>query len=307
MIAARENPNILCSSISPGFIETNMTAGIGEPNDKGKPEEGTVSIRHCLFQQLEGNGWYYGSDGLRSPLDVPRDPGTPAYNGVDLTKPLEDDLDADLADIGGESGIDYQQSVETKGLNLGENIDDVVNKSMAMTEMVKAPGSDDKLFDKNNDKFEKYTDINEDQVEQKEDEMVLDNLGFMDEDIDFQPTELQKNIKLVKQSWAKFEKLGLEKCGQAFFRNIFKIEPGLLLLFSFKNEPKIYQSESFKNHAFKVMGAVDMAVKSLDDLENLMPKLKNLGRIHVNKGVKVEHYPVIGDALITTMKVGLKK
>ena len=79
------------------------------------------------------------------------------------------------------------------------------------------------------------------------------------------------------------------------------------MLFSFKNEPKIYQSESFKNHAFKVMGAVDMAVKSLDDLENLMPKLKNLGRIHVNKGVKVEHYPVIGDALITTMKVGLKK
>ena len=62
---------------------------------------------------------------------------------------------------------------------------------MAMTEMVKAPGSDDKLFDKNNDKFEKYTDINEDQVEQKEDEMVLDNLGFMDEEIDFQPTELQ--------------------------------------------------------------------------------------------------------------------
>ena len=33
---------------------------------------------------------------------------------------------------------------------------------MAMTEMVKAPGSDDKIFDKNNDKFEKYTDINED-------------------------------------------------------------------------------------------------------------------------------------------------
>jgi NAD(P)-dependent dehydrogenase (short-subunit alcohol dehydrogenase family) len=49
MIAARENPNIYSSSISPGFIETNMTAGIGEPNDKGKPEQGTVSIRHCLF------------------------------------------------------------------------------------------------------------------------------------------------------------------------------------------------------------------------------------------------------------------
>lgn len=83
-------------------------------------------------------------------------------DNVDLTKPPMDDLDADLAGIGAESGIDYNQSVETKGMNLGENIDDVVNKSVAMTEMVKLPGSDDKLYDKNNEKFEKYTDINED-------------------------------------------------------------------------------------------------------------------------------------------------
>lgn len=176
-----------------------------------------------------------------------------------------------------------------------------------MTEMMKPPGTNEKLFDKNDEKFEKYTDINEDQVEQRDDQMDLDNLGFMDEDIDFQPTELQKNIKLVKQSWAKFEKLGLDKCGQAFFRNIFKIAPTVILLFPFKDEPKIYQSDSFKAHALKAISAVDMAVKSLDDLESLMPKLKNLGRIHAKKGVKVEHYPVVGDALITTMRVGLKK
>ena len=78
-------------------------------------------------------------------------------------------------------------------------------------------------------------------------------------------------------------------------------------MFPFKDEPKIYQSESFKAHALKAISAVDMAVKSLDDLESLMPKLKNLGRIHAKKGVKVEHYPVVGDALITTMRVGLKK
>ena len=101
--------------------------------------------------------------------------------------------------------------------------------------------------------------------------------------------------------------MGLDKCGQAFFRNIFKISPTLLLLFPFKDEQNIYKSEAFKNHAYKVIGAVDMAVKSLGDLETLMPKLKNLGRVHAKKGVKVEHYPVIGDALITTMKVGLKK
>ena len=34
-----------------------------------------------LFEQLEGNGRYYGSDGRRSPLDRYRAPGTPAYAG----------------------------------------------------------------------------------------------------------------------------------------------------------------------------------------------------------------------------------
>ena len=55
----------------------------------------------------------------------------------------------------------------------------------------------------------------------------------MDEDLEIAPTELSQNIRLVKDSWAKFEMLGLDKCGQAFFRNIFKIAPTALLLFSF--------------------------------------------------------------------------
>lgn len=33
--------------------------------------------------------------------------------------------------------------METKGLNLGDGLEDVVNKSMAMTEMIKPPGTND--------------------------------------------------------------------------------------------------------------------------------------------------------------------
>ena len=29
-----------------------------------------------------GNGWYYGSDGLRSPLHYMRNPGEPPWDGV---------------------------------------------------------------------------------------------------------------------------------------------------------------------------------------------------------------------------------
>mmetsp|Transcript_955 Transcript_955/g.1362 ORF Transcript_955/g.1362 Transcript_955/m.1362 type:complete len:281 (-) Transcript_955:210-1052(-) len=78
-ILAREHPTIRSSCVSPGFINTQMTEGWGASKS---PEEGTVSIMKCLFGELEGNGWYYGSDGVRSPYHYMRDPGTAAYDGV---------------------------------------------------------------------------------------------------------------------------------------------------------------------------------------------------------------------------------
>ena len=75
---AREHPNLSVSCVSPGYINTNMTRGFGASKS---PEEGTVSIRNALFGNLKGNGWYYGSDALRSPLHTYRDPGDPEYDG----------------------------------------------------------------------------------------------------------------------------------------------------------------------------------------------------------------------------------
>jgi len=75
-ILAREHPNLLCSTLSPGFIDTAMTKGFGA---KLTPEQGTVSARHCLFAALGGNGWMYGSDAKRAPIDASRDPGDPEY------------------------------------------------------------------------------------------------------------------------------------------------------------------------------------------------------------------------------------
>lgn len=72
-------PNLVCTSLSPGFINTRMTAGYGA---RLTPEQGTVSLVKCLFGDVT-SGFYYGSDGLRSPLTVTRDPGTPEYEGED--------------------------------------------------------------------------------------------------------------------------------------------------------------------------------------------------------------------------------
>ena len=64
---------------SKGYIKTNMTAGHGATK---LPHEGTVSLRKCLFEQLPSSGYFYGSDGLRSPLHYLRNPGEPEYDGA---------------------------------------------------------------------------------------------------------------------------------------------------------------------------------------------------------------------------------
>ena len=79
MLLAKMNPKLLISCCTPGFIDTKLTAGFGATKT---PEEGTVAIKNCLFGQLDGSGWYYGSDGVRSPLHFMRSPGEPEYDGI---------------------------------------------------------------------------------------------------------------------------------------------------------------------------------------------------------------------------------
>ena len=76
-LQAKENSNLTISVCSPGYVQTNMTKGGGNLT----PDQGAQSTLHCLFSKLDGNGWYYGSDSLRSPLHTTRDPGTPAFTG----------------------------------------------------------------------------------------------------------------------------------------------------------------------------------------------------------------------------------
>ena len=77
MIQAKTYPHLIITSLNPGFIDTPMTKGYGA---KLTPEQGCVSSIKCLFG-LVASGYYYGSDGLRSPLTVDREAGTPEYCG----------------------------------------------------------------------------------------------------------------------------------------------------------------------------------------------------------------------------------
>ncbi len=85
---AREYPQFVINSCTPGFIATDLT--LQYANERGKspqemgmksPREGAGCAIFLLFGKPEGSGHYYGSDAKRSPLDRYREPGTPAYTG----------------------------------------------------------------------------------------------------------------------------------------------------------------------------------------------------------------------------------
>jgi len=78
MMLAREKPELKINAMTPGYILTDITRGMGATKP---PEEGTKAAIYCLTGDLKGNGWYYGSDALRSPIDRYRAPGDPPYEG----------------------------------------------------------------------------------------------------------------------------------------------------------------------------------------------------------------------------------
>ena len=85
---AREHPQLSVNACTPGWIDTDLThfyavSSGRSPEELGMkpPSEGTRAPLHLLFATLEGNGRYYGSDAVRSPIDAYRAPGDPPYTG----------------------------------------------------------------------------------------------------------------------------------------------------------------------------------------------------------------------------------
>ncbi|GMH99379.1 hypothetical protein TrST_g8947 [Triparma strigata] len=121
--------------------------------------------------------------------------------------------------------------------------------------------------------------------------------------------------KLVQSTWSHLTtSFTFEIIGTLLFKSLFKTTPSAVSIFPFSREymeagsdvnSRLYTSPRFLEHAAKVIGAVDLAVKSLDDLETLAPILEDLGKKHVRYGVVTGHYDLVGNALIDTLKEAL--
>jgi hemoglobin-like flavoprotein len=101
--------------------------------------------------------------------------------------------------------------------------------------------------------------------------------------------------KLVQETWEKVVPIA-ETAAELFYGRLFEIDPDLKPLF---------KQTDMKEQKMKLLQMLGMAVKGLDNLEQLVPAVENLGRRHVGYGVKDSHYDTVGDALLWTLEKGL--
>lgn len=103
-----------------------------------------------------------------------------------------------------------------------------------------------------------------------------------------------KQKELVQSTFALVAPIA-EQAAEIFYNKLFEIDPELKPLFK----------GDIKEQGKKLMSMLAAAVKGLDDLGGLVPVVQDLGKRHVDYGVKDEHYDTVAAALLYTLETGL--
>ena len=103
-----------------------------------------------------------------------------------------------------------------------------------------------------------------------------------------------QQIELVKKTWVMVVPIA-DKAAELFYGRLFELEPSYRSMF--KND----MTEQGK----KLMKTINIAVEALDDVEPLVPTLKQMGADHAGYGVVDRDYNVVGAALLWTLEQGL--
>jgi hemoglobin-like flavoprotein len=103
-----------------------------------------------------------------------------------------------------------------------------------------------------------------------------------------------KQKDLVQSSFAKVVPIA-DTAADLFYTRLFEIDPTLKPLF--KGDSKEQKK--------KLMQMLAAAVRGLDDLDALVPIVRDLGARHGGYGVKEEHYATVAEALLWTLEKGL--
>jgi hemoglobin-like flavoprotein len=102
------------------------------------------------------------------------------------------------------------------------------------------------------------------------------------------------NVQQIENIRASFAALApqAQTLVDRFYQNLFLAHPEVRGLF-----PKDISEQ--KQH---LLAALSLVVKNVDRLETLQAPLREMGTRHVGYGAEPEHYPVVRDILLQTMK-----
>ena len=102
------------------------------------------------------------------------------------------------------------------------------------------------------------------------------------------------NIALVQESFQKVATIA-DQAGEMFYQYLFALDPQLKSLFR----------ADMPAQGRKLMQMIGIAVNGLKTPETLIPAVEELGRRHVDYGVRARDYETVGQALMLTLEQGL--
>ncbi|RDI42251.1 NO-inducible flavohemoprotein [Falsibacillus pallidus] len=104
----------------------------------------------------------------------------------------------------------------------------------------------------------------------------------------------QKTIEIVKSTAPVLEVKGQE-ITTAFYKLLFSNHPELLNIFNHANQSQGRQQTALANTVYA-------AAKYIDQLEVLVPAVKQIAHKHRSLAIKPEHYPIVGKYLLEAIK-----
>lgn len=104
----------------------------------------------------------------------------------------------------------------------------------------------------------------------------------------------KQTIAVIKSTVPVLEQYG-EKITTRFYESMFSAHPELLNIFNHANQKQGRQQKA-------LAGTVYAAAKYIDQLETIIPVVKQIAHKHRSLGIKPEHYPIVGKHLILAIK-----
>jgi hemoglobin-like flavoprotein/uncharacterized protein YjiS (DUF1127 family) len=101
--------------------------------------------------------------------------------------------------------------------------------------------------------------------------------------------------RLVKESWRQVAPIA-DAAAEMFYQRLFEVDP---------STRKLFHVSRMAEQRRKVVQALTLAVEGLDNLDALLPAIRDLGRRHHAYGVNDRHYESVGVALLWTLQQGL--